>query len=251
MGKDNQLKDRTGEVSYTKYGTKATIIQYINNKKVLVEFDDDYKYRYYTTYINFTHGKLTNPYDKSIYGVGFIGNGNYDSHHISYPVWFNMIKRCYKEQKSYDDESYNDCVVDAEWHNFQNFAKWYEENMYVCNEKLVIDKDIKTHGNRIYTKENCMLLPERINLLFIKEKARRSNLPIGVYFQKEKGNYVAMCSVDRKTKYIGSYSNPQIAFNHYKEFKEKHINKVLENYIGILPDDVYEEIKKYKIEITD
>ena len=123
--------------------------------------------------------------------------------------------------------------------------------MYVCNEKLVIDKDIKTHGNRIYTKENCMLLPERINLLFIKEKARRGNLPIGVYFQKEKGNYVAMCSVDRKTKYIGSYSNPQIAFNHYKEFKEKHINKVLENYIGILPDDVYEEIKKYKIEITD
>ena len=133
MGKDNQLKDRTGEVSYTKYGTKATIIQYINNKKVLVEFDDDYKYRYYTTYINFTHGRLTNPYDKSIYGVGFIGNGNYDSHHISYPVWFNMIKRCYKEQKSYDDESYEDCVVDTEWHNFQNFAKWYEENMYVCN----------------------------------------------------------------------------------------------------------------------
>ena len=200
MGKDNQLEDRTGEVSYTKYGTKATIIQYINNKKVLVEFDDDYKYRYYTTYINFTHGRLTNPYDKSIYGVGFIGNGNYDSHHISYPVWFNMIKRCYKEQKSYDDESYEDCVVDTEWHNFQNFAKWYEENMYVCNEKLV---------------------------------------------------YVAMCSVDRKTKYIGSYSNPQIAFNHYKEFKEEHINKVLENYIGILPNDVYEEVKKYKIEITD
>lgn len=186
MGKDNQLKDRTGEVSYTKYGTKATIIQYINNQKVLVEFDDDYKYRYYTTYINFTHGRLTNPYDKSIYGVGFIGNGNYDSHHISYPVWFNMIKRCYKEQKSYDDESYEDCVVDTEWHNFQNFAKWYEENMYVCNEKLVIDKDIKTHGNRIYTKENCMLLPERINLLFIKEKARRGNLPIGVYFQKKR-----------------------------------------------------------------
>ena len=60
-----------------------------------------------------------------------------------------------------------------------------------------------------------------------------------------------MCSVDRKTKYIGSYSNPQIAFNHYKEFKEKHIDKVLENYIGILPNDVYEEVKKYKIEITD
>ena len=83
MGKDNQLKDRTGEVSYTKYGTKATIIQYINNKKVLVEFDDDYKYRYYTTYINFTHGRLTNPYDKSIYGGIMI--------HTIYHIQFGSI----------------------------------------------------------------------------------------------------------------------------------------------------------------
>ena len=73
--------------------------------------------------INFVHGRVTNPYDKSIYGVGFIGSGNYDSHNISYPVWFNMIKRCYKEQKSYDDESYEDYVVDIEWHNFQDFTK--------------------------------------------------------------------------------------------------------------------------------
>ena len=166
MGKDNQLKDRTGEVSYTKYGTKATTVQYINNKDVLVEFNDDYRFQYHTTYINFKNGRLTNPYDKSIYRIGFIGIGDYDSKHISYPAWFNMIKRCYKKQKSYDDESYDDCIVDKEWHNFQNFAKWYEENMYVCDERLVIDKDIKLHGNRMYSKEYCMLLPEKINLLF-------------------------------------------------------------------------------------
>ena len=251
MGKDNQLKDRTGEVSYTKYGTKATTVQYINNKDVLVEFNDDYRFQYHTTYINFKNGRLTNPYDKSIYRIGFIGIGDHDSKHISYPAWFNMIKRCYKKQKSYDDESYDDCIVDKEWHNFQNFAKWYEENMYVCDERLVIDKDIKLHGNRMYSKEYCMLLPEKINLLFIKEKARRGDLPMGVHFHNERDNYVAMCSVDGKTKYIGSYSNPQIAFNHYKEFKEKHIKKVLENYIGILPSDIYKAVENYKIEITD
>ena len=96
-----------------------------------------------------------------------------------------------------------------------------------------------------------MLLPEKINLLFIKEKARRGDLPMGVYFHKEREKYVAMCSIDGKTKYIGSYINPQIAFIHYKEFKEKHIKKVLENYIGILPSDIYETVKNYKIEITD
>ena len=34
-------------------------------------------------------------------------------------------------------------------------------------------------------KKNCMLLPKRLNLLFIKEKARRGDLPIGVYYQKD------------------------------------------------------------------
>lgn len=65
MGSDNQLKShRVGEVSYTKYGTKATIIEYINSKKILVEFDDDFNYRYYTTYTNFKNGRMTNPYEK-------------------------------------------------------------------------------------------------------------------------------------------------------------------------------------------
>lgn len=108
-------------MSYSKYGTKATILDYQNNKRVLIEFDDDYKFRYFTSYINFKNGSITNPYDKSIYGVGFIGNGRYNSKHISYPIWFNMIKRCYGH-KSYDNASYYDCSVEHSWHNFQNFA---------------------------------------------------------------------------------------------------------------------------------
>ena len=211
-------------MSYTKYGTKATTVQYINNKDVLVEFNDDYRFQYHTTYINFKNGRLTNPYDKSIYRIGFIGIGDYDSKHISYPAWFNMIKRCYKKQKSYDDESYDDCIVDKEWHNFR-FAKWYEENMYVCDERLVIDKDIKLHGNRMYSKEYCMLLPEKINLLFIKEKARRGDLPMGVHFHKERDNYVAMCSVDGKQNILAHIQILKLHLIIIKSLKKSNIKK--------------------------
>lgn len=44
----NEFQNRVGEVSYTKNGTKATIIEYVNTHKVLVEFDDKYKYQYWT-----------------------------------------------------------------------------------------------------------------------------------------------------------------------------------------------------------
>ena len=162
MGLNSSKQERIGEVSYTKYGTKATILEYQNNKRVLVEFDDNHKFKYFTTYINFKNGNLTNPYDKTVYGVGFIGIGKYNSKHISYPVWFNMIKGCYKGMRSYDDESYFDCTVSEEWHNFQNFADWYERNKYECGERLTIDKDIKKHSNREYSKDNCMLLSEKI-----------------------------------------------------------------------------------------
>ena len=238
MGLNNSKQERVGEVSYSKYGTKATILDYQNNKRVLIEFDDDYKFRYFTSYINFKNGSITNPYDKSIYGVGFIGNGRYNSKHISYPIWFNMIKRCYGH-KSYDNASYYDCSVEHSWHNFQNFAEWYEQNKYQCGEKLTIDKDVKIHGNRIYSQENCMLLPERLNLLFIKEKARRGDLPIGVYYQKDRNNYVAMCSIDCKSYYIGSYKTPNEAFLHYKNFKEDYIKSKLREYINVLPTDIY------------
>lgn len=250
MGLNNSKQERVGEVSYSKYGTKATILDYQNNKRVLIEFDDDYKFRYFTSYINFKNGSITNPYDKSIYGVGFIGNGRYNSKHISYPIWFNMIKRCYGH-KSYDNASYYDCSVEHSWHNFQNFAEWYEQNKYQCGEKLTIDKDVKIHGNRIYSQENCMLLPKRLNLLFIKEKARRGDLPIGVYYQKDRNNYVAMCSIDCKSYYIGSYKTPNEAFLHYKNFKKDYIKSKLREYINVLPTDIYKIIEGYTIQISD
>ena len=165
----SDFQNRVGEVSYTKNGTKATIIEYVGSKKVLVEFDDKYKYQYWTSYGNFQKGQLTNPYEcRGKDGIGFIGVGEYNSkdHKVAYAKWKSMIDRCTRFRKS--SASYVDCEICEGWENFQNFAKWYYENEYQCNEPLCIDKDILTHGNKIYSPDTCILVPQRINLLFIK-----------------------------------------------------------------------------------
>ena len=139
-------------VSYNKYGTPAIIIDYINYGDVVVEFQDEYKYQYHSNMKTFKNGELKNPYDKKLNSVGFIGVGKYKPKENrvtteSYQVWQSMIKRCYSEKQLLRDRVYTDCHVCEEWHDYQNFAKWYEENIYECDEKLNLDKDILVKGN--------------------------------------------------------------------------------------------------------
>ena len=254
--------NRVGEVSYTKYGTKAIIVEYKSNKDVVIEFQDKYKYRYSVTYLNFKNGTMLNPFDKSAYGVGYIGIGEYTNISKSnkeiyhcYSIWRKMFERCYTTNiRTNRQKTYEDCYVCEEWHNFQNFAEWYMNHKYkIQNEKLCIDKDILVHGNKVYSPETCLLVPNRINSLFAKSYAIRGDLPIGVtYYWYDNSRYLASMKTDnRKTYQIGIFNNPMSAFEAYKKEKEKYIKEVAEEYKSVIPTELYDAMYKYKILITD
>lgn len=59
--------------------------------------------------------------------------------------------RCYDVKYSKKHPTYKDCTVCEEWHNFQTFAKWFDENYYeIENTIMDLDKDILKNGNKIY-----------------------------------------------------------------------------------------------------
>ena len=63
-----------------------------------------------------------------------------------------MIRRCYADLENCS--SYKDVIVCKEWHNFQNFAKWYEDNYYQFRDEIMqVDKDILKHGNKEYSPD--------------------------------------------------------------------------------------------------
>ena len=135
--------------------------------------------------------------------------------------------------------SYIDCEISEEWQCFQNFAAWYESHKYeVPNEYLSIDKDIMIHGNKMYCKEKCLLVPETINSLFIKSKSKRGNLPIGVMQPLEKNYYIAKISKYNRTYRIGSYSSPIDAFMLIR-LKKKNILKRLQKNIRALFQNIF------------
>lgn len=197
------------------------------------------------------------PYVPSVYGVGYHGEGEYipsvkGEHSQASRMWKGMLNRCYNKKYIDKKQSYIDCSVCEEWHNFQNFAKWHEENYYeIEGQEMHLDKDILVKNNKIYSPETCVFVPEHINSLFTKRQSRRGELPIGVHFCKKRHKYIAQCGADGKRIYLGGFDSPQEAFDTYKDFKEKEVKRVASLYKDNLPTELYEALCNYKVEITD
>ena len=54
--------DRTGETSVSNVGCVMKIVAYNNREDIIVEFQDEHKYRVHTSYQNFKKGKCKNPF---------------------------------------------------------------------------------------------------------------------------------------------------------------------------------------------
>lgn len=99
----------------------------------------------------------------SICGIGFIGYGRMTSTHRSYNTWKGMIGRCYDESVLEKYPTYRGCEVCEEWHNFQNFAEWYDSNYPDDGKAYHLDKDKKQKGNKLHSPSTCVFLSPQEN----------------------------------------------------------------------------------------
>ena len=81
-----------------------------------------------------------------------------------YALWFQMLRRCYdaEQQKRRRGRAYAGCIVCPEWHNLSAFAEDIKRlegyDRWENNEKMVLDKDSVSAGNRIYSPDKCRFL---------------------------------------------------------------------------------------------
>lgn len=163
---------KTGQIFLMKCGSFVTINKYVDAKNIFVTMSSGFKTKVQSKQI--TDKTLKDPNYPSVLGIGYFGIGKYGVKDKSYQVWFDMLKRCYSENIQRLATTYIGCTVIYNWHNYQNFAKWYEKRYF---KGCQIDKDILFHGNKIYSPETCILVPREINSFFIKPIKK---LPLGV-----------------------------------------------------------------------
>lgn len=253
--KHKLFKDRTGEVHKTKQGYLIKIVQYNGTFDCDIEFLYNGHRVYKVEYWVIKSGSVKNPYHPSLRGVGYLGVGEHMSYKNGkclekYNVWNRMLSRCYNEDYHTLHPTYKDVIVCEEWHNFQNFAQWYEDNYkpeYMKGWHL--DKDILFKGNKIYSSETCCFVPREINSLFISRRKKRGVLPIGVSVEGQK--YCAKVNIKPKHIRIGAFNTPEEAFKAYKVEKEKYIKEMADKWKDLIDPKVYDTLYNYKVEIDD
>ena len=212
-------------------------------------------------YNNFKRGNIKCPYEPRTFGIGYIGEGKYKGkengkYKKEYNIWRDMLQRCYDPKHKEKYSTYRGCKVEDYLLNFQHMGKWIEENYYeVSGEQMCLDKDILYKGNKIYSRETCIFVPERINLLFTKRDNDRGDCPIGMQ-EISSGNYRVRCNNGYgKQIHLGTYSTKEEAFQVYKKYKEKLIKETIDSYEGKIPEPFYSRLKTamydYEIEIDD
>jgi hypothetical protein len=152
-------------------------------KYFIVQFDDNTKVQTSASTIN--AGKVKNPNQPSVYGVGFHGQGIHKAYINKKPtkeyiVWKGMLQRCYCTKIHINFPTYKGVTVHKRWHNFQlfcediqhleNYNEWHEST------KFELDKDIKINGNKVYSKETCMFTTSTANSARLNKKQNITGL---------------------------------------------------------------------------
>lgn len=212
------------------------ILAFVGNFKATVQFEDGFTKTVYKCDLN--EGRVLNPMKPTINGVGYKGVGEFKYQGKEYSTWRGILSRCYPTKELKKNTRYKGCIMCEEWHNFQNFAKWYSSQPNAYKKGYQVDKDFRVLGNKIYSPETCCLVPERINVLLSSPPPNYSGY-IGVDYNKVENAFKVSCTnVFGKRVYFGRYKTPSEAEKVYIENKRRCCFEILK----ILHEDIPKEI---------
>ena len=166
---------------------------------------------------------------KLVYGVGFNDKtrpAKVDGKIVKeYDLWQSMLSRCFSEKYQTRYPTYKGCNVSDNFLNYTFFYDWCQEQTGFGKvddkgRSWCLDKDLLLIGNKTYSETTCVFVPHEINLFFTDRGNARGEYPVGVYFHKTSGKFVAQCKVNGKRQHLGLFNTPQEAFTVYKPFKE-------------------------------
>ena len=230
------------------------VIDYVNNKDITVEFIAT-GYRTKTTTKEINQGKIADRLKPSVFGVGVIGtkypttiNRKSTKHYV---LWKSMLERCFGNNNHKPSVSYKSCSVNDNFKYYTYFYEWCNEQIGF-NDGFNLDKDLLVKGNKVYSEDSCVFLPQEINSLLVKRTASRGEHLIGVHWCKTHKAFVAQVRKNKgKQEHLGYFNTELEAFNAYKVAKESFIKEQANKWQSQIDPRAYNALMKYAVGITD
>ena len=122
-----------------------------------------------------------------------------------YRTWASILQRCYSDKYQERFPTYKGCSVSDEWLTFSNFRSWMEGQDF---EGMQPDKDLLFEGNKVYSKETCVFVTQRVNKFTNDRGNGRGEWLIGVNWDKEKSKFQSRCSnpFTNKSEHLGYFT---------------------------------------------
>lgn len=237
--------ERIGEVHRVNSGELCKIIEYYSSTDCTIMFEDGTIINQ-VVYSNLLIKEVKNPYRRSKYGVGYMGEGIHSSSTSpkAYRTWRGILERSYSKKFKEKHPTYKDCTVDERWHNFQVFAQWFYENYnFETMEGWHLDKDILIRGNKLYSPETCCFIPHIINnmkLYYIPEFKPEK------YSESGKIHYKFQITV-RDSSLSKNCSSREEAVFKYLDSKKNYAKDLAEEFKDVLNPIVYNKLKNISL----
>lgn len=203
--------------------------------------------------VNLCHlkkGVIKYPYQASVYGKGYIGIGKHETsakgkETRKYKIWGSTLQRCYSEKFQKRCPTYKGCSVSNGWLNFQNFGRWYDDN-YI--EGFELDKDLLIESNKVYSENNCVFIPLKLNKFLASKQRRNSSGYTGVSFYKTTYKYRARINdvCTGKLMHLGYFNEVEKASEAYLKARiimVDKIKKILINDYKIVDKNILNNIR--------
>ena len=205
---------------------------------------------------NIRKGYVKDLYSPSVFGVGVVGT-KYPSEvnrvkTKEYVLWAHMLQRCYSDFHKKKYPTYIDCAVSENFNYYEYFYDWCQNQIGFGNKGWQLDKDLLIKGNKIYSENTCIFIPQEINSLLIKSGASRGEHLIGVHWSKTSKAFVATVNRNKgKREHLGYFKTEIEAFNAYKRAKESFVKEQANKWKGKIDERAYNALMSYEVMIDD
>ena len=252
---DVSYKDCVGKVCKSLNSGDFKIVKYNDKKNVEIQF---LRTGFETTVElgSIRNGEVKDRYLPSVYGVGIVGTKYPISeggvHTKEYVLWKSVLQRCYSDNSKKKQPTYEGCEVSDNFKSYEYFYEWCHKQVGFSNQSWHLDKDLLIKGNKVYSENTCVFIPQEINKVLTKSDKTRGKHPIGVSWHKRDKAFISRVHKNKGvSEWLGYFNTELEAFNAYKTAKEAFVKEQANEWKDQIDPRAYEALMSYEVNIDD